>query len=79
MDLWTKHFHDMATSKLRTMHTSVHSAPQSTTQVGGSQVQPKIKKVTIDRLKRIKTCVGSVIKKRVHKSVKTKPSKKNYW
>ena len=25
MDVWTKHFHDMATGKLETMHKSVHT------------------------------------------------------
>ena len=50
MDVWTKHFHDMATGKLETMHKSVHNAPQPTEpqhtdQVGGSQVPPKTKNV----------------------------------
>ena len=45
MDLWTKHFYDMATGKLDTIHKSVHNAPQPTSQVGGSQVKPKTKKV----------------------------------
>ena len=71
MDVWTKHFHDMATVKLETMHKSVHNAPQPTElqhtdQVGGSQVPPKTENVisTIDRIKRLKKRVGSVIKKK---------------
>ena len=44
----------MATVKLGTIHKSVHNAPQPTSQVGGSHVKPKTKKVisTIDRLKK---------------------------
>ena len=74
MDLWTKHFHDMATGKLDTIHKSVQNAPQPTSQVGGSQVKPKTKKgiSTIGQSKRFKKRVGSALKKRVHKSVKTK-------
>ena len=79
MDVWTKHFHDMATyGKLETMHKSVHNAPQPTEpqhtdQVGGSQVPPKTENVvsTIDRIKQLKKRVGSVIK-----SAKTNPQNK---
>ena len=74
MDVWTKHFHDMATVKLETMHKSVYNAPQPTElqhtdQVGGSQVPPKTENVisTIDRIKRLKKRVGSVIKKALRK------------
>ena len=62
MDLWTKHFHDMATGKLETMHKSVHNSPQPTEprhtdQVGGSQVPPKTENVisTVDRIKNQKS------------------------
>ena len=61
MDVWTK-------------HKSVHNAPQPTEpqhtdQVGGSQVPPKTEHVisTIDRIKRLKKHVGSVIKKKFRK------------
>ena len=76
MDLWTKHFH--GTGKLDTIHKSVHNAPQPTSQVGGSQVKPKTKKVisTIGQSKRFKKRVGSALKKRAHKSVKTKQKNK---
>ena len=64
----------MATGKLETMHKSVHNAPQPTEpqhtdQVGGSQVPPKTENVisTIDRIKRLKKRVGSVIKKKFRK------------
>ena len=83
MDVWTKHFHDMATGKLETVHKSVHNAPQPTEsqhtdQFGGSQVPPKTENVisTIDRIKRLKKRVGSVIKKKVQKSAKTNPKNK---
>ena len=83
MDVWTKHFHDMATGKLETMHKSVHNAPQPTEpqhtdQVGGSQVPPKTENVisTIDRNKRLKKRVGSVIKKKVQKNTRKIPKAK---
>ena len=83
MDVWTKHFHDMATGKLGTMHKSVHNAPQPTEpqhtdQVGGSQVPPKTENVisTNDRIKRFKKRVESVIQKRFQKSAKTNKKKK---
>ena len=85
MDVWTKHFHDIATGKLVTMPKSVHNVPQPTEpqhtdQVGGSQVPPKTENVisTIDQIKRFRKRVGSVIKKKVQKSAKTNPQNKNY-
>ena len=73
----------MVTGKLGAMHTSVYNAPQPTEpqptgQVGGSQVQPKNENVisTIDRIKRFKKRVGSVIKERAQKSAKTNPKNK---
>ena len=82
MDEWIKLSHDMATGKLETMHKSVHYAPQPTEpqhtdQVGGSQISPKTENVisTIDRIKRSKKRVGSVIKKS-QKSAKTNPKNK---
>ena len=83
MDVWTKHFHDMATGNLETMHKSVHNAPQPTEpqhtdQVGGSQVPPKTENVisTIDRIKRLKKRVGSVIKKKFRKVPRQIPKTK---
>ena len=64
------------------MHKSVHNAPQPTEpqptdQVGGSQVLSKTENVisTIDRIKRFKKRVRSVIKKRFQKSAKTNTKK----
>ena len=74
MDLWTKYFHNMATGKRGIIHKSLHNGPQPTSQVGGSQVKPVIS--IIDRLKRFKKRVGSVIKKRVQKCIKTKVTTK---
>ena len=83
MDVWTKHFHDKATGKLETMHKSVHNAPQPTEpqhtdQVGGSQVPPETENIisTIDRIKRLKKRVGSVIKKKFRKVPRQIPKSK---
>ena len=81
MDVWTKHFHDMATGKLENKF--VHNAPQPTEpqhtdQVGGSQVPPKTKNVisTIDGIKRLKKRVGSVIKRKFRKVPRKIPKTK---
>ena len=86
MDVWTKHFHDMATGKLETMHKSVHNAPQPTEpqhtdQVGGSQVPHKTENVisTIDRIKRLNKRVGSVIEKSSEKCQDKSQKQKSYW
>ena len=75
----------MATGKLETIHKSVHNAPQPTEpqhtdQVGGSQVPPKTENVisTIDRIKRLKKRVGSVIKKKFRKMPSQRQKQKSY-
>ena len=72
----------MATGKPDTIHKSVHNAPQPTSQVGGSQVKPKTKKVisTIGQSKRFKKRVGSALKNvftKVSKQTKKKLLVKN--